>query len=182
MGRSTFHKNRTFRDWPTDVAELADMLGLERFGVAGHSGGGPFVFAAAFRLAERLSGDLNRLDRIYFAVSQRFPALHDRRRRACRVGGQAHASAVRVGYCALGEHADKEVLARPGVREQFPKALREAFRSGGRGAAWEAGVCYRPWDFALSDIPGPVHVWAGDADTSYRARWSTRSSASCAIR
>jgi malate synthase len=54
MGLSTFQKNRTFRDWPKDVGELAATLGFERFGFAGHSGGGAFTFAAACGLAERL--------------------------------------------------------------------------------------------------------------------------------
>jgi pimeloyl-ACP methyl ester carboxylesterase len=180
-GLSDFQPNRSFRDWPKDVGELADLLGLGRFGVAGHSGGGAFTFAAACGLAERLdfaiafcpwgpptlgplSSKLNRLDRIYFGISQRFP----------RLVTAAFAPLAWAGRCApnaflwaLGRAVtapDKQVLARPGVRATFARALRESFRSGGRGAAWEALICYRPWDFELSDIPIPVHVWAGDDD------------------
>lgn len=43
-------------DWPTDVAALADALGIDRFVVAGHSAGGPYAVACAALLLERVSG------------------------------------------------------------------------------------------------------------------------------
>ena len=40
-GASTYAPKRTLPDLAEDVRELADHLGLERFGVVGLSGGGP---------------------------------------------------------------------------------------------------------------------------------------------
>jgi pimeloyl-ACP methyl ester carboxylesterase len=45
IGRSDVLPRRTFSDWPSDVVELADALGVEKFGVVGWSAGG--VYAAA---------------------------------------------------------------------------------------------------------------------------------------
>lgn len=42
-GLSDFKPGRALKDWPEDVAEAADMLGLAKFSVAGASGGGPYV-------------------------------------------------------------------------------------------------------------------------------------------
>ena len=55
FGLSDFQPGRTLGAWPKDVVELADALRLERFAVAGVSGGGPYVAACAWRLADRLS-------------------------------------------------------------------------------------------------------------------------------
>jgi pimeloyl-ACP methyl ester carboxylesterase len=40
-GLSTFQPGRRIVDWPEDILQLADFLGLDKFVVAGHSGGGP---------------------------------------------------------------------------------------------------------------------------------------------
>lgn len=45
IGGSTFQANRTFLDWGTDMAQLADALGLSGYSVFGLSGGAPHVLA-----------------------------------------------------------------------------------------------------------------------------------------
>ena len=40
-------------DWPADVAEVADQLGIERFAVQGMSAGGPYALACAHLLGPR---------------------------------------------------------------------------------------------------------------------------------
>jgi pimeloyl-ACP methyl ester carboxylesterase len=42
-------------DWGTDMEQLADHLGLEKFGVAGHSGGGPHALSIAYHLPDRVT-------------------------------------------------------------------------------------------------------------------------------
>ncbi len=55
FGLSSRRAGRRIGDWPLDVAELADALGIARFGVVGVSGGGPYALACAWRLPERLT-------------------------------------------------------------------------------------------------------------------------------
>ena len=55
MGLSDFKRDRKILDWPDDVVELADILQIERFSVLGISGGGPYTFACAFKIPERLT-------------------------------------------------------------------------------------------------------------------------------
>ncbi|MBK5929533.1 hypothetical protein CCR82_03030 [Halochromatium salexigens] len=51
-GDSDPDPKRRITDWPDDVLCVADALGLERFGLIGVSGGGPYVLACAWRLAQ----------------------------------------------------------------------------------------------------------------------------------
>src|SRR5690348_12319336 len=52
-GRSDRMPGRRVADVAADVLEIADALGLERFGVLGRSGGGPHALACAALLPER---------------------------------------------------------------------------------------------------------------------------------
>src|SRR6202035_5235171 len=53
-GLSTFQPGRRLVDWPGDVAQLADHLGIERFSVMGVSGGGPHSAVCAALLDDRV--------------------------------------------------------------------------------------------------------------------------------
>lgn len=54
-GLSDFKPQRALADWPNDVSELANALGLDRFAVLGVSGGGPYALACARKIPARLS-------------------------------------------------------------------------------------------------------------------------------
>jgi len=54
-GRSDHQPGRTILDWPTDVEQLAESLGLSRLPVVAHSSGGPYALACAVRLPDRVT-------------------------------------------------------------------------------------------------------------------------------
>ena len=53
VGASSPHSYDSVLDWADDVQQCVDHLGLERFGIVGLSGGGPYVLACAHELADR---------------------------------------------------------------------------------------------------------------------------------
>ena len=55
MGLSDYKSGRQLLDWPDDVFELADALGIDRFAILGGSGGTPSVLACAYKIPERLT-------------------------------------------------------------------------------------------------------------------------------
>ena len=55
FGLSDFQPGRALLDWPEDILQLADTLGIETFAVFGLSGGGPHVAATAYLIPERLT-------------------------------------------------------------------------------------------------------------------------------
>ena len=44
-GLSDYQPERRLMDWPKDIMQLADHLGLEKFYVSGHSAGGAVCFS-----------------------------------------------------------------------------------------------------------------------------------------
>ncbi|GMQ96455.1 MAG: hypothetical protein BMS9Abin15_0126 [Gammaproteobacteria bacterium] len=55
-------------------------------------------------------------------------------------------------------------LADPIVHQAMLETIREAFRQGGQGAAWEFTLFTRPWYIDPSDIPVNALLWHGTLD------------------
>jgi pimeloyl-ACP methyl ester carboxylesterase len=181
FGLSDFQPSRRLIDWPDDVLELAEALGLERFAVAGVSGGGPYVAACAWRIANRLThagiiSGMGPVDdpALLAALSARYRAGLALVRRApamARVIVALAAHGVRHfpgrlfdRLVASSPPADQAILARPGMRALLIDDVQEALRRGGRGASRELTLFSRPWGFRIEDIRLPVRLWHGEAD------------------
>jgi pimeloyl-ACP methyl ester carboxylesterase len=180
-GLSDFKAGRTIIDWPSDVVEMADALKIDRFAVAGLSGGGPYAAVCALKIPERLTAvgiisgvgpfgapnateGMSRQNRVLFGTARRAPWLMS-------LPMWLMARAARSDrFISLIEGPmpgpDKAVLARPEIRAVLKKDAAEAFRSGSRGVAWEAALYSRPWGFRLKDIAMEVHLWQGEEDVN----------------
>ena len=185
MGRSDFQPGRRLTGYAADIAALADELGLERFSVAGFSGGGPHALAVAHGLPDRViaagclggSGQfddphategLNRANLMIARLARTAPpalrlilAMHARSiaKDPVRVYDR---SARDTGIAA----ADRVAMADPRARRLATAAAAEAFRQGTRGAVQEARICFTAWGFDPATIKVPVHVWHGETDTN----------------
>jgi len=152
-GLSDFVPRRTFLDWPADVVALAGALGIERFAVAGVSGGGPYVAACALKIPERLAAagiiagvspfdvpdatvGMSQGNRFLFGLARRFPWLV--RPPIALMGMLARRFPDRMMRTMIRSmpEPDQAALADPQMLAIFKKDSVEAFRSGSRGAAW----------------------------------------------
>jgi pimeloyl-ACP methyl ester carboxylesterase len=176
MGLSDFRPNRNISDWPEDVSALADALGLQRFAVLGHSGGGPYAEVCALKIPQRLTavavvsgvGPLDAPEATQGMGTGRF--LLKAARLHPRLGGMflgMMKSSMR--YAKMSEMPgmpppDMEILAQPEFATAFQATAEESWRRDVGGSAWDATIVARPWDFQLEAIKMPVHLWHGGAD------------------
>jgi len=181
LGLSTPKPGRRLLDWPDDVRQLADQLGLKRFSLVGWSGGGPYALACARRLPDRIdsiaivSGAaplaettrtdyLRRFDRNAVLAAGKAPWIIRLALwhwgRAQRRDAERFFEESLVDMCA----ADQEVLSEPGLRSQMIANSVELYRQGGRGMYDEALVLARPWGFEMSELRIPVEIWHGARD------------------
>lgn len=182
-GLSDYQPRRRLVDWPEDVSQLADQLGLKTFYVEGWSAGGPHALACAWELPERVKavaiiaslapmqreGARNGLpfpNRLLAASARWFPPLTYLFRRLTRgmVLRDAEHAAHRV--MASIPEADKAALYSPENLAIFIQSIQEGYRPGWRGVAQDDVIVNRDWGFDPASISVPIDIWHGEADVN----------------
>jgi pimeloyl-ACP methyl ester carboxylesterase len=184
-GSSAFQPGRRLTDWAADIRQLADTLGIDRFLVAGFSGGGPHALAVAHSLPDRviaagsISGagpidtpgartGMNRANRLIFWLARNAPAaLWPLAAQHARLTKRYPAKVIdKAVHDRNLPKADRAAMASPRMRELYAATASEAFRQGVRGFIHEARICVRPWGFDPATIKPPVFIWHGGEDVN----------------
>ncbi len=180
FGRTDFQPGRTLADWPEDVGQLADALGIQRFAVLGVSGGGPCAVACACRMPQRLTaaglvGSLGPVARPELARAMKWPArlsffLARRWPEAARwlyaepAGRLLRRAPLLALHLLQVAKPDRPVLERADIRNILRESIREAFRCGGLGALEELRLYASEWKLDFGRINCPVYLWHGEQD------------------
>jgi pimeloyl-ACP methyl ester carboxylesterase len=182
-GESDRHEGRRVSDVASDVAVIADHLGLDRFAVVGRSGGGPHALACAalmpdrvtkaavlVSLAPREAEGLDWFDGMTEGnIAEYMTAMQGRGRLAARLEPAAleiRNDPVRLMndlYDELTE-ADRRVVADTGIRTMLLKNYAEALRTSPDGWIDDAMAFCSPWGFDPADITVPTVLWHGEDD------------------
>jgi pimeloyl-ACP methyl ester carboxylesterase len=168
-GGSSPHPGRDIASAAVDVAAIADTLGIDRFAVLGHSGGGPHALACGALLPGRALA----------VVSASAPAPSDAWGLDWFAGwspsGMAEQRAAQGGRAALEAYLpsaefDSETFtpgdyaALEGGWSWFGEVVRKALEHGNEGMVEDLLSGARGWGFALADITVPVLILHGAAD------------------
>jgi pimeloyl-ACP methyl ester carboxylesterase len=158
-----------------DVKALADHLGLDRYALAGWSGGGRFALEVAAADAGRVTSvsllctpasddDVPWVDesvRSLIDVVRADPVA------AVPVATEAFqwfAENAEAMAAADQNPADDAVRARPGVYDALLAMMREAFRGGTAGMVFDVVAGSRLDPIPFEAVSAPVRLWYGDAD------------------
>jgi len=181
-GLSDVKPGRAITDWPADVAEAADQLGISRFCVAGASGGGPYALACAWRLPGRviraavisgvgpyqvagLTRGMRWQNRVGFRLAGHWPGVARTLMRSMRRSVISHPERTVDALARAMSPTDAEIVRRPEIRAELVADLAEAFRQGSDGAADDLVLLGRPWGFSLREVQPEVYLWQGESDT-----------------
>jgi pimeloyl-ACP methyl ester carboxylesterase len=186
FGRSEVQPGRRLTDWPADVAELADTLGVDRFAVAGFSGGGPYALACAALLGDRVmrAGLVSASTHLIRERPGALEGLDEEDRRDFElVEREDRETAARMIAAELEEWT-RTIAERPErffdplpVNDQnrwfredpartgpFLEAVGEALRQGPAGVAWDRVIAFEPYPLRFEDIAVEVYLWHGELD------------------
>ncbi len=188
MGLSTFQEDRRLVDWPSDVAALADSLGITRFAVMGWSAGGPYAAVCAAKLDGRVTAaallsssvpldqygttrGLTFDDRVLLFLSHRAPSIASAIMKVSIVNS-SNTRLLRAVMRSIPP-VDRNVLTEFGPPELALSFVRESLRQGTAGPILDYRIFGDPWGFDLAEIRVPAQIWEGSDDTTgppgYRA-------------
>jgi pimeloyl-ACP methyl ester carboxylesterase len=172
-GLSDFQPGRKLLDWPADVVQLADALGIDSFAVFGMSGGGPHAAACGYALADRVTtvGLVSSPGPVWDRPELRY-SLPPHRQPLVELAARDPEAAARklLEDCrAELEEASREArdgdVADPELRARLRAALLETAARGPEGYAHDLFILFvSPWGFAPEEIRVPVSIWHGDRD------------------
>ncbi|HEY4377892.1 MAG TPA: alpha/beta hydrolase, partial [Acidimicrobiales bacterium] len=170
LGHSDPHPGRTLRGWADDMVELADRLELDRPGVVGFSGGGPYALALGAVAPERfgpiavVSGAgpldspearkaMDHTDRTLTWLSFRAPAVGAAVVAVCGYFTRLFpAIGLRIWESDLPA-PDRAVLRAGGQQARASmRYLAQAAVEGARGVVDDERVLALPWGFGPADV------------------------------
>lgn len=180
-GHSDPQPGRTLLDWADDLTRLADHLELEAFHLAGHSAGGAFACAFAFRRPERVRRmalvspmapfeRLRELDgmpptnRMLLSLARHAPRLLTPFMRLMVRGLAKEPEQITHRHAELWPEADRRAVDAPGRRAFLTGLFRQATRQGPEAIVQEQVLLARPWGFPLEAIGTDTRLWHGEND------------------
>lgn len=182
-GDSDRQRGRTVADCATDVATIADALGIDRFAVLGSSGGGPHALACPAVLGDRVLraavvAGFAPADDPDFDFLAGMSELNVAELRAALEGEEALTRMLEeVVASAAGDPdaiideviselpaADRDALARPEIRAAFREGIGETVQGGLGGWIDDDLAFARPWGVDLAAIEQQVLLLQGEHD------------------
>lgn len=181
MGLSSIDKKRRILGWAADVESFADCLGIDKFSVIGHSGGGAFVAACAYAIPHRLNGAAivsgmapfdNPESRVGMARGQRIanqliktvPWLSTVMMMVTAKMLKNPNKMIKLMIKQLPE-VDQLLFRDPDSAKAIINSTLEAFNHGVAGSSQEMRLLVNPWRFDLQNVTYPVTIWHGTLDT-----------------
>lgn len=176
-GISDFKPERTLLDWPDDISELADSMGIDKFSVLGVSGGGPYAIVCAYKIP----GRLNKVGVISGVGPYDAPGAKQGAAGPILKSPRVIRKFILKGFRKMIDknpekvtrkmqkrfpESDRAVIAIPEERDVLLNAIKEGLSAGPDGALQDTKIYKDYWGFNLEDVKKEVYLWHGEEDLS----------------
>ncbi len=177
-GHSTGQPGRRLADWPADVSELMESLGVHSFSIVAHSSGGPYALACAAAMSA-----VHRVVLVSCVAPPEAPASDEPQTAEAepeladlaRTDPERARALIAASVSWLADDPDRFLLLPrpepdvillqdPQIKMMFTATIREAVRQGVEAYAVDEVLCLRPWGIPLDHLDCDISIWHGVQD------------------
>lgn len=181
-GGTPTHPLPSLSAYAADTAALLDALDIDKAGVMGISGGGPFAAGIAAHLGSRITcaalvapvgeiagcglsrHDLRLMHRFAFHVLPRVPGAVRVLFEPLRALTMVAPSAGAIVATARAAPADRRLMRDRDLRKSLGETFAVGLMGGTHGPVVDLALFSQPWDVDVSKITCAARVWIGSAD------------------
>lgn len=182
-GYSERRPGRTVSDVASDVEAIAAALGLDRFAVAGRSGGAPHALACAALLPHRVTraaalvglappgaeglrwfDGMHESNIVEYGVARTGPIAVAARLTVAAEQIREDPFSMIIGLREQVPESDRRVVADDGIRRMLVRNFAEGLRESADGWVDDVIALTSAWGFDPADIAVPTLLWHGEDD------------------
>lgn len=182
IGNSDYQHQRRLLDYPKDIEQLANALGLERFSHFGWSSGGSRTLACGHMLGHRMDLGVSLSGYTHFSeydhrqtlleatrrpmpwLARHSPALIRLAARLVDGLSRRHPRLYMRELRKLVNQSDRELLDLLLPDDAFQQDQMICLQSGGKAIATDLLTELKDWGFRLSEVPTPILIYQGEDD------------------
>jgi len=185
MGYSDVKEDYALLDWPQDLVQLVNSLGIKKFSIIGYSGGSPTAMACAYSFPERINQislvtargpldhfrDILSIDAVVLQLSKYTPSLLHRYIQIMITDIKQDPIQRLHKRFKYYHQTDKDCIDQhPEQQIMYAEAFLESVRQGASGISLDIIANTQHWGFKPSDIQAKIHLWHGKEDLAFPFR------------
>ena len=185
IGFSDFKKDRKLLDWPGDMEELADNLGISQFSIVSESGGSAYSYACACLIPHRVLKAAIVSGLYPPGIRSLYKSTPLKTRLITGIMRKVPQGLLKKMYMGLANSVQKDpetffnkaakrssgqerkMILDSKFQECYKDSITNVFRQGHNGLVQDIRILFsHSWGIDLKDIKCPVWLWHGEKDSS----------------
>lgn len=183
IGDSSYLQQRTLKDYPKDLQELAKELEITQFGLIGWTGGAAYALAVSHHMPEQVTFCIiiagfcdfrsksdfcehldSGIEKLIAHNHRKYPKLVRLYLNLVNITTRTLSQFTIRNLMRTVSSIDKKIVTEVNIRSIILRAQKDSFKEGPMGPTKEILIHYSDWGFELKNIDVSIDIFHGAED------------------